>query len=252
MRRLALMLVPLALLALACSDSDDDDASTAALPVAAVGDEGAATVAGGIAVQGVGEVRGAPDTMTVTLGVQVTADTVAGAIDQANRAAEAVLSALAEDGVAAEDIATQGLSVYPQYDYRPDGEQRLLGYQVTNTLMVTIRDLDRAGEIIDDAVAAGGDATIVQGVGFSVEDDTERLAEARERAWADARARAEQLAELADVTLGAPLSIQEGVLDAPVPFDARVEAADMAGGVPIQPGQVTSTVTLTVRFAIES
>ena len=151
---------------------------------------------------GVGTVLGRPDTMTVTIGVNVVRPTVSEATAEATASATALFDALEAAGVAEQDIQTQNYSIWPQYRYDEGRAPELTGYQVSNTVLAKIRDVDAAGSVIDAAVAAGGDTSVVQGIGFSVEDDTERLAEARAKAFADARAKAEQLAELAGVELG--------------------------------------------------
>ena len=131
---------------------------------------------------GVGTVLGRPDTMTVTIGVNVVRPTVSEATAEATASATALFDALQEAaGVAEEDIQTQNYSISPQYRYDEGQAPQLTGYQVSNTVLAKIRDVEAAGAVIDAAVAAGGDNSIVQGIGFSVEDDTERLAEAGRR-----------------------------------------------------------------------
>ncbi len=213
--------------------------------------EGAASTSG-ISVIGVGEVLGEPDTLTVTIGVQIRRETVAEAMAAAADKADAIIEALTGEGVDSEDIQTANFSIHPEYDWSERSGRRLLGYSVSNTVVATIRSVDTAGDVIDAAAAAGGDDTIVQGIGFSLADDVERLEEARAQAWADAEAKAQQLADLAGVTLGDATTVSEGV-DRPSPFDLRV-SADVAfeegAGTPIEPGQVTTRVILTVVFAI--
>lgn len=206
----------------------------------------------GVSVTGVGEVLGAPDTMTLTIGVQVTRATVAEASDVAASRATAVIEALREAGVADDDIQTANFSIYPEYDYGPR-ERRLIGFTVANSVAAKIRSIDTAGDTIDAAVAAGGDETVVQGIGFAVEDDSERLEAARSRAWTDAEDKARQLADLAGVELGDAIRISEGVQSSP--FDVRVSAGadfEEAVSTPIEAGQVVSTVHLSVVFAISN
>jgi len=231
------------LILVSCSDGDSGSAPTTV--------EVSDAVQSGIQVTGVGEVLGAPDTMTLTIGVRVTEATVEEATDAAAEATTAVIEALVDEGVARDDIQTRQFSIRPEYDFAGDAE-RLIGYTVTNTVVAKLRDIETAGDTIDAAVEAGGDDVIVEGVGFSVEDDAERVAEARERAWVDAEAKAAQLAELAGVDLGAAVQISEGV-ESVEPFVART-SFDVAAAesVPIEAGQVASTVTLAVRFAVES
>ena len=235
------LLLVIAALAVGCG-SDDSVSS-------AQGSDETADPAG-ITVIGSGEVLGQPDTMTLQIGVSVTRPTVADASDVAAAGAAAVIAALEADGVDTDDIATSGLAIYPQYDFTERG-RRLIGFTVANNLAVKIRDIDDAGEVIDGAVAAGGDDVVVGGIGFSAEDDAERLEAARARAWEDAERKARQLAELAGVSLGSPTRIVEGLEGGVTRFSAGVEAGfDEAAATPIQPGQITTRVTLEVVFGI--
>lgn len=201
-----------------------------------------------ITVDGTGEVSGNPDTLSVTIGVRVTRKTVAEASRAAASSASAVIDALLEAGVENDDIQTTGLSITPEYDFRDDGRQ-LLGFSVSNSVVAKIREIDEAGEVIDTAVEAGGDDIIVGGVGFSVEDDAARLDSARARAWDDAERKAEQLAELAGVELGAATRVIEGFEGQPATATFAQAGFDGAN-TPIQPGQVVSTVRLTVVFEL--
>lgn len=214
--------------------------------------EGETVTGTGIAVTGTGEVSGTPDTLTMSFGVSVLRETVAQAVADAAVRSDAIISALEANGVAEEDIQTTNFSIFPEYDYLGD-EQRLRGYRVNNSVVAKIRDVDAAGGVIDAAVAEGGDEVIASGVSFSIDDDTELVAAARAAAWDDAEATAQQLADLAGVTLGAPVTISETFSSLPGPFfEASDEAFAAAEATPIQPGEQQVAVTLTVRFAIDS
>lgn len=207
----------------------------------------------GISVTGTGEVTGTPDTLTMTFGVRVTEDSVSAAVDGAAERADAIIAALVDAGVAEEDIQTANYSIYPRYDWRND-QQILLGYEVSNSVVAKIRDLDTAGDTIDDVTAAGGDDVIVSGVSFSIEDNDALIEAAREAAWNDARSKAEQLAGLSGVTLGAPITITESFSTSrpPIAYEesARLDAAaDVA--TPIVAGEEQVAVTLQVQFDID-
>lgn len=206
----------------------------------------------GISVSGRGEVFGTPDTLTVTIGISVGRSTVSEAVDVAAVRATDLIDALRGVGVAEVDIQTSNYSIHPEYDYRENQTPRITGYRVDNTLNVKIRDLDRAGEVLDAATAAAGDEVRVNGVSFVLEDNDALLVAARAAAWEDAKAKAEQLADLADVTLGAPVTISETVGSVPVPMYARAEVAPGDAATPIQPGQETVSVDLLVTFAIDA
>lgn len=207
----------------------------------------------GISVSGTGEVTGTPDTLTMTFGVRVIDDSVSVAVDRAARGADAVIAALKAAGVAEEDIQTANYSVFPRYDWQDD-RQVLIGYEVSNSVVAKIRDLDAAGTTIDSVTEAGGDDVTVSDVRFSIEDNAELVEAAREAAWNDARAKAEQLAELAGVTLGSPTAISESFSTSgpPIPFEELAFArADDGASTPIVPGEQQVAVSLQVEFDID-
>ena len=212
------------------------------------GSEGAST---GISVQGTGKISGTPDTLTISFGVTVREDSVTAAVSGAAQSADAVITALTAAGIAEEDIQTANYSIFPQYDYRND-TQTLVGYQVNNTVTTKVRDIDAAGTIIDDVVAAGGDAVTVSGVAFSIEDNEQLVEAARAAAWDDAVTKAVQLAELAGVTLGAPTSIVETFSPPPVAyaFDEAALSAVTDAATPIAPGTQQVAVTLLVEYSL--
>jgi uncharacterized protein YggE len=203
----------------------------------------------GISVTGTGEVTGAPDTMSVTFTVSVLADDVTTAVDDNARTTEQVIAAVRDAGVEQADIQTSAYNLAPDFDYTDDG-RRPLGYKVTNSIDVTVRDPGRGGTVIDAAVAAGGDDVEVTNVGFGLDDDAEALDQARAAAFADARTKAEQFAALADRPLGPVVSIEESASSTPVPFDRAVTAGSDVAATPVQPGEVETSVTVTVRWSL--
>ncbi|MEX2322474.1 MAG: SIMPL domain-containing protein [Acidimicrobiia bacterium] len=203
----------------------------------------------GISVTGRGRVAGTPDTMTITLGVSVQRDGVDEATADAAALTNAIIGAVTANGVAAEDVQTANYAVYPEYDWSGN-RQRLIGYRVTNELRVKVRDLDNAGAVIDAATAAGGDAMVVGGLSFSIEDNTALLESAREAAWNDAEAKARQLAELSGASLDGVISIVETIDHSFPPVYFERAAGDDGGMTPIEPGQSDVTVTIQVVFAI--
>ena len=205
----------------------------------------------GINVSGEGRVSGTPDTLTLTIGINLERDSVSAATDDAARLATALIEAIKTEGVDETDIQTANYSIHPSYDHRND-TRRLIGYRVSNDVRVKIRELDRAGEIIDRAGTQGGNEIVVQGLNFSLEDNELLVVSAREAAWNDARGKAEQLARLAGVTLGNATDISEA-FSAPVPIQQhRLEAvAQMASTTPIEAGQLDVSVTIQVTFGLE-
>ena len=226
----------------------------ACTPTVTVEDSGA-TVEGastGIAVSGTGKIAGTPDTLTISFGVTVLADSVTTAVAGAAESADAVIATLTKAGIAEQDIQTTNYSIFPQYDYRND-TQTLIGYQVNNTVTAKVRDLDAAGTVIDDVVAAGGDTVTVSGVSFSIEDNEQLVEAARVAAWDDANAKAEQLAGLAGVILGDPTSIVETFSSPPVPYAFDEAALSVAAdtATPIVPGTQEVAVTLSVVYSLD-
>ena len=208
----------------------------------------------GISVVGHGEVTGPPDLGIVTIGVDCRGDTVAAASADANRAAAALVDAIRGLDIAERDIQTSRLSISPDHDHSGP-VRRLLGYRSATTLVVLVRDLDRLASVIDAAVGAAADATVLEGVRFAVVDDAARLDEARARAWADARRKAEQLADLAGVTLGDVVAVEEQLEgESFSPYGAMVGAKfsmDAAMAPVVAPGELCSAVDVSVRFAID-
>ncbi len=204
----------------------------------------------GIWVTGQGKVSVVPDIVSLSLGIEAQAATVAEAQNQAAEAMDRVMTALTDNGVAEKDIKTQYYSIYPVRRW-DDSKETLFGYRVTNTVTAKIRDIDRAGAIIDAVAEAGGDLTRINGISFSIDDPSAYQEEAREKAMADAKAKAEQLAALAGVTLGKPTYISEWGIQVPYPL-AVMEAAVSAPAVstPISPGEMDISLSVQVVYGI--
>lgn len=208
----------------------------------------------GIHAAGVGAVSGEPDIAVITLGVEALRDSVSEARDDAARALAAIVAELREAGVAEDDIRTARFSINPRYEYVRDGQQQLLGFQVTNTLNVTLRDLNATGDVVDRAVTAGGDLTRVQSVSFRIEDTTALEEEARVLAIEDALAKADLYAEQLEVVRGPLVSIAESSFEPFVNNDARFALAAMESeGPPTQffGGELEVSVRVQAVFAIE-
>lgn len=205
----------------------------------------------GITVSGHGQVDVAPDLAQLSIGVQVSANSVAEAREQTAGAARRLIEAIRGKGIAAADIRTSHLSVGPRYDFSRDGGRNLLGYDVTNTVNVTVRDLSQLADVVDDGLAAGGDATTLDSLVFGLADDTGAQAEARRIAMHDAAARAAQLAELGGVALGLPVAITEGAPGGPQPvLRGMAMAMEAKQSTPIEAGTTSVTCDVTVTYAI--
>lgn len=207
----------------------------------------------GIHVTGSGEAFGTPDVALISLGIQAEATTVAAAREAAASRAQAVIEAVKKNGVADKDIQTTQYSIQPQYDYnRTNGTQTIRGYKIINVLSVKVRKIDSTSKVLDDATAAGGNNTLVQGISFTIDDPTKLQEEARTKAVDAAKKVAEQLAKDAGVKLGKPISITESSGYSPVYAEAglaRSAAADTA--TPIETGELQVNISVTIMYSFE-
>jgi uncharacterized protein YggE len=206
----------------------------------------------GIWVTGQGKVTAVPDIAILRLGIEAEEASVAEAQTQASEAMEGVMTALTENGVAEKDIQTQYFSIrrITKWD-RVKEEEVVTGYRVTNMVTAKIRDIDKAGSIIDAVAKAGGDLTRIDNISFSVDDPSEYYEEARQKAMVDAKAKGEQLAELAGVTLGKATYISEGISYPVYPRAIAVEEVMAAAPeTAISPGEIEISLTVQVAYAI--
>ena len=201
-----------------------------------------------ISVSGAGSASAAPDLVIVELGVEVLGQSVALARTTAAAAMQAMVASLRGSGLGTGDLATSAYSINPEYDHR--NGPRLRGYRALTTVQARIEDVDDAGSIVDAAVAAGGDHAVVRSLRFAHRDESALSSAARSAAWGDALGKAEQLAELAGVTLGSPVSISEQAAHAPGPMP-RMMAMEAAGAIPIEAGELAVAIAIEVEFAID-
>jgi uncharacterized protein YggE len=203
-----------------------------------------------ISVTGTGRVLIRPDTADVRLGVLVQRPTATEARDAAATAMTNVVDVIKKAGIADQDIQTAMLSLQPVYDYNKNANPPpLVGFQVTNTVNVVVRDLAKVGDLIDDAIAAG--ATTVDGVYFRVNDPSGAESQARKAAVDDAKAKAEALASAAGVRIVTVIGISE--VSGPAPMPATYERAAVAadgGSTPVQPGQLEISVSVQVVYSL--
>lgn len=221
---------------------------------------GAALLVGGVSAQempegqsilvtGSGVVYGEPDTALLDLGVNITGEDLAEVSEEANRTMEAVLETLQIGGVEERDIRTTQYNIWREEPYGPEGQPGEPIFRVMNAVRVTVRDVTQVGELLSDAVAAG--ANMVNGVQYTFSNPTELERQARARAMEDARATAEQLATLADVTILGVEAVSETPTYGGGPvYETRAMAMDMGGEVPVSGGALAVNVTLQVRYSI--
>ena len=200
-----------------------------------------------ISVTGEATVSVPPDLAEIGGGVTSEAKTAREASEANNAAMGKVLQALKGAGIEGKDIQTARLSLQPQSAPNRSGPSAIAGYRASNRVTVRVRDVTKVASVIDTLVGAG--ANEIGGINFVVSQASKLLDEARERAVADARRKAEIYAKAAGVTLGAPLSISEEGNSAPVPY--RRMAAGMAVSAPVAQGEETLAVTVSVSWAIK-
>ena len=205
--------------------------------------------ASGLLVHGSGTVYGEPDIAVLTLGVDVAEPDVKGALASADRVMQAVRQVFVAAGVRREDIRTAAFNVWREDIRDRNGAVTGERYHVVHSYQVTVRDLSQLGDVLGAAVDAG--ANNVQGIQFRIQDPAALRAQARAAAMHDASKQAEQLASLAGVTLGRPVSIEE--TSTPVMSSAPTLAAARVGGggAPVESGQLAVEAHVTVRYAIQ-
>lgn len=209
----------------------------------------------GITVVGTGTASVVPDIGVINVGVEVQADTVAAARTQAAETMSRIQAALKRSGVDDKDVQTQYFNIFPRYDQAkvPTGAPQIAGYTVNNQVTVKVRNIDKLSQVLDSAIAAGGNAVRVNSVGFAVDKPEQAQAQARDKAMADAKARAEQLAKQAGVQLGKVRSVSEVIAGAgPIPYPATGASAGKGGGpTPISSGEQEITASVSMVFEIK-
>jgi uncharacterized protein YggE len=200
-----------------------------------------------VTVVGSGEVKGVPDTLTADVSIESVAPDVTTAMNQTNDRQKAVLAALSSGGIDAKDISTTQVSLQPQY-----GENSTItGYRASNSIQVKIRKLDSASQVLAKIVSAGGDATRLDSVSYSIEDDSKLVSDARARAFNDAKDRAQQYAQLSGLSLGKIISISEAPAGSqPPPPPAPMPRGAMATEIPLQPGEQTVGFSVTAIWEL--
>jgi uncharacterized protein YggE len=206
-----------------------------------------------LSVSGNGQAFLAPDIAYIYVGVHTEAQTAAEAVAVNTTQTQALISAIEDFGIAANDIRTSNFSIWPMDRFdpatgAPTGEKT---YVADNTVYVTVRDLETLGDLLDTAVQAG--ANTVNSVQFDVENKDEALKEARVDAMNNAKQQAQELADAAGLSLGEIRSISFVDNQFPI-FDGKGGGgggvAAEAAAVPIQPGQLSFTVTVNVTYEL--
>lgn len=206
------------------------------------------TSTGTIVVSGTGRVAVQPDVADLRLGVTVAKPTVEAARGEAAATMDAILRAVDGAGVARADVRTAMLSVQPRYDYRDGRAPVLTGYEIANVVEVSVRDLSALGDVIDATLTAG--ATSMDALSFRLADPRPAEREARRQAMAEARSRADVLAEAAGVTVQDVSDIVEGQPVRPPGPVAKAERMALAAdpGTPVEAGTLEVAVTVSVTY----
>ena len=215
----------------------------------------------GIWVTGQATLEIPADVAQVSIGVESRETTVSAARQNAAAAMEKVLSAIKENGVSEDDIVTTNFNIYPQTIWVEvsdalgrHSEPRITGYTVSNTVQITVRDIDNLSPVVDTAATAGGDLIRINSIQFTVDDSSAFGAQMRQQAAADALAKADVYARAMGVTLGQLVYLTEIGSDVPMARSfPQAEMAAMDSGfksTPISAGDVNLSVTVQAVFAI--
>jgi uncharacterized protein len=198
-----------------------------------------------VAVTGTATIRSDPDQATVTLGVQTAAQTAEAAMRDNAKKMTDVMAAIRREGVAADDISTAWIDLYPRYD---DNGTTVVGYTAENQVNAIVRNMDGIGAVIDAAVAAG--ANLTSGISFGLSDTNRGLDDALQQAVADARSKAEVLAQAGGAQLGAVVQITEGSAPTPVPYRDYAVAGAEASPTPVEPPTIETQVVVSVTWQL--
>jgi uncharacterized protein YggE len=204
-----------------------------------------------INVSGTGTISLSPDIAYIYLGVHTEDASASDAVAANNTQTQEVIQALQDFGIEANDIRTTNFSIWPAQNYGPDGLPLDTRYVVDNTVYVTVRDLAKLGELLDVVISAG--VNTVNSIQFDVADKKDSLKQARADAIKDAQERAQELADAAGLSLGEVQSISFFDSGMPYPiFDGKGGGGGaMEAAVPIQPGQLTLTVSVSMTYEIK-
>ena len=200
-----------------------------------------------VTVVGSGHIQGVPDTLTADVGIEFTAPDVTAAMNQTNDRQQAVINAVTGAGVDRKDISTTDVSLQPKYD---NAGGTISGYRASNSIRVKIHPTDSASHVLVVIVGAGGEATRINSVSYSIADDSQLVKDARARAFQDAKSRAEQYAQLSGLKLGKIISISEASGGAVAPPSPPLRGGAMPSSVPLEPGQQTVSFSVTAVWEL--
>jgi len=197
-----------------------------------------------------GSVKVVPDAVRMNATVTVIAGTSKEAQAQVSTTSAAVRAALTAAKIDKKDIATQSITVYPEYNYTQEAGSKLIGYRSSQSFAIVIRNAANAGDIVDSVIAAGGDNLQINGVTPFVLDSTKSAESARAVAVSNAKAKAASYAKLLGVKLGKVTYIVENSAPASYPVQTMLGKADAATSTVVDLGQQDVTVSVTVSWAL--
>jgi uncharacterized protein YggE len=205
-------------------------------------------------VTGEGKVYVTPDIAKISLGIKEMGVSLKEVQDSVNKKSQTLTSAVKKMGVKEEDIKTTSYNLYPEYNYQTS-VTKIIGYRVSTTYQVTIRDFDKINSIIVAATDAG--ANMEGSISFNLNDDTrkDKLNEARKLAISEAKTKAEGLASAAGITLGRIINIGENENGSNCIYDLVVPSAESAIGKlatepAIEAGQTTISVVVDLSYEV--
>jgi uncharacterized protein YggE len=202
-----------------------------------------------ITISATGSTNVVPDAVRITATVSVIGKTSKEALATASTTSSAVRKALSANKIASKDVATQSVSVFPEYTYPANGTPVLSGYRASQSFDITVRAASTAGTVVDALVDAGGDNLQVNSASPFVLDNDKATETARASAVARAKAKANSYAKLLGVKLGKVIYLDETSTPAPFPiFSAAAKAEDSATQIDL--GEQKVTVSVTVRWSI--
>ena len=205
-----------------------------------------------ITVNGQGKASAPPDMATIETGVVTHGVTAIEALSENNQIMGRIMDILTGHKIPEKDIQTSILNVAPEYkqDERGRVEDKIIGYSVRNQVQVRVRNLNDLGQVIDALVRAGSNQ--VSGISFGIDDPAKVINQARMKAIADARSRAELYARSAGVSVGKILAINEQSIEWPRAQGAyRTYNLEAVSSVPVATGEQEYNVTIQMIFTIE-
>lgn len=205
-----------------------------------------------VSFSGDGKVVAKPDIAKIQLSIVTDALTSKVAQDENSKKSKALTDYLKKQNIDDKDVKTTGYNIYPQYKYPPLGSQpQITGYQVNQSMEIKIRDLDKVSNILDGVVNAG--ANLVNQLSFEIDNPEALKAEARAKAIADAKKKANELQSQVGISLGKIVNFSENTGGVPVPIYYEAKGLSMGGGgggpsVPTGENEITVDVTITYQI----